>query len=135
MDEVSPGTSQSTESWSACKRVGCCSKVFSVTTLFEGIQGRAVCIYITQVEQGLNKPWRAGRGFRVHLHRWRLKVPGRPYLLDFYNLCPCISLLFRDLHLTSSESDSTECAPSSTLRFHLLDFQGLKVRTLLSLSD
>jgi len=52
-----------------------CSKVFSVTTLLEGVQGRAVCIYFTQVEQALHKSWRAGRGFRVHLHRWRLKVP------------------------------------------------------------
>jgi len=71
------------------------------------------CVHIfysgwTRATQTLER----GKGFRVHLHRWRLKVPGRPHLLYLYNLCPSLGLLFRDLHVTSSETDSTECAPS-----------------------
>jgi len=68
--EVASGTSRTTESCSACKCVGVCSKDFRVTALLEGVQGRAMvmCIYFTQGERELHKPWRAGRGFRVHLH-------------------------------------------------------------------
>jgi len=64
--EEGPGNSQSAEDCSACKCVGGCSKDFHVTALLEGVQGRAVCIYFTQGERGLHKPWRGGRGFRVH---------------------------------------------------------------------
>jgi len=60
---VASGTSRTTESCSACKLVGGCSKDFRVPALLEGVQGRAVCIYFTQGERGLHKPWRAGRVF------------------------------------------------------------------------
>jgi len=108
------------------------SKDFSVTALLEGIQGHAmsVCIYFTQDEQGLNKPWRGGRVFVCIYISCRFKVPGSPHLLYLYNLCPCIGLLFKDLHFISSEIDSTECAPSPPLMSYLLDFKRLQVRTL-----
>jgi len=102
----------------------------SVSQFFSKVLGDLRCAYILlRVKKGYTNLGDQEVVFGC------IYIDGDLLWLTFFNLCPSLSLWFRDLRLTSSEIDSTERAPSPPLRSCLLEFKGFQFRTLLSPSD